>query len=428
MHLPPTPEPRDLLPPLLACLPTTFVSPRPPPALLPLLAPVLRQRANFLVAGNASEEGWIRLLNWDPERAAKLRPIVDELELEPHPVSGEIELDDVESIKYRRLDDETLQSRLDAAQFSLAPIYVWCESDEHGGTGPGWKLTELRALEDVEDGTEWFGSVMEANDAANTHSIAVPDNNSTTAPAQQPTQPAANNQEDDSDDSDDDGYWAAYDQTPGPSKQPSPKPPINTTAPDSSTSNRDRSSSEVEYFARYGAEVQPALDAHDPDEDHPELAGQSTLNGTTQRPTSTHPPPPPPQQQQQQPSQQPQQPQSPNLDTRPPWQKALHPYARPFDSAFATTTDLPSTHDLDITAPRPISPTTSHSSVEHLESCAAEMSSERTSQAENAVRQHIASEIKSLWRLASGAGLEREEFERVVGLEVQCLGMMERDE
>lgn len=413
MHLPPAPEPRDLLPPLLACLPTTFVSPRPPPALLPLLAPVLRQRASYLAPGNASEDGWIRLLNWDPERAAKLRPVVDELELEPHPVSGEIELDDLESIKYRRLDEETLQSRLDAAQFNLAPIYVWCESDEHGDTGPGWKLTELRALKDVEDGTTWYNSVAEANDAANTHSIPVP---STTAPAQQPQQAQADDEENDSDD---DGYWAAYDQTPGPSKNPSPKPPANAAAPQTTSSNRDRSRSELEYFARYGAEVQPALDAHDPDEDHPEL-GQSTLNGTTQCVLSTQP------QAQQQPRPTAQE------DTRSAWEKALHPYARAadaHDSAFATSTDLPSTHDLDITAPRPISPTTSHSSVEHLESRAAEMSRERNnSQVENAVKQHISTEIKSLWRLASSAGLDREEFERVIALEVQCIGMMDRDE
>jgi hypothetical protein len=411
MHLPPTPEPRDLLPPLLACLPTTFVSPRPPPALLPLLAPVLRQRASYLTPGNASEDGWIRLLNWDPERAAKLRPVVDELELEPHPVSGEIELDDLESIKYRRLDDETLQSRLDAAQFNLAPIYVWCESDEHGDTGPGWKLTELRALEDIEDGTTWYNSVVGANDAFNTHSIAVP----STAPAQQPAQAQADDGENDSDD---DGYWAAYDQTPGPSKNPSPKPPTNAAAPETTSSNRDRSRSELEYFARYGAEVQPALDAHDPDEDHPEL-GQSTLSGTTQRALSTQP-----QTQQPQPAQQ--------EDTRSAWEKALHPYARTtdaHDSAFATSTDLLSTRDLGITAPRPISPTTSHSSVEHLESRAAEMSRERSnSHVENAVKQHIATEIKSLWRLANGAGLDREEFERVIALEVQCIGMMDRDE
>lgn len=412
MALPQTPDPRDLLPPLLACLPTTFVSPRPPPALLPLLAPVLRQRANFLVAGNASEEGWIRLLNWNPERAAKLRPVVDELELEPHPVSGEIELDDIESIKYRRLDDETLQCRLDAAQFRLAPVYVWCESDEHGGTGPGWKLTELRALEDVEDGTAWFDSVAEANDAANTRSIEVPATSNGTAPAQQPAQQQAED-----DDSDDDGYWAAYDQTPGPSQKPSPKPPANAAAPQPIDSTRDRSRSELEYFARYGAEVQPALDAHDPDEDHPEL-GQSTLNGTTQRAVSTQQQPSPPKTESQE-------------DNRAAWEKALHPYARAsdaHDSAFATSTDLPSTQDLDITAPRPISPTSSHSSVEHLESRAAEMSKPTTSHVENAVRQHISTQVKSLWRLASGAGLDREEFERVIGLEVQCIGLMDRDE
>ena len=143
------------------------------------------------------------------------------------------------------------------------------------------------------------------------------------------------------------------------------------------------------------------------------------MNGTTPRALSTQP-----QTQQPQPAQQ--------EDTRSAWEKALHPYARAadaHDSAFATSTDLPSTRDLDITAPRPISPTTSHSSVEHLESRAAEMSRERNnSQVENAVKQHIATEIKSLWRLANGAGLDREEFERVIALEVQCIGMMDRDE
>lgn len=57
------------------------------------------------------------------------------------------------------------------------------------------------------------------------------------------------------------------------------------------------------------------------------------------------------------------------------------------------------------------------------------MSRERNnSQVENAVKQHISTEIKSLWRLASSAGLDREEFERVIALEVQCIGMMDRDE
>ena len=98
MHLPPPPDSRQLLPPLLACLPTAFVSPRPPPALLPLLSPLLRQRLNFLSSGSASRgDGWLPLLSWDAERAAKLTPIVEHMELEPHPVSGEVEMDDVQN-------------------------------------------------------------------------------------------------------------------------------------------------------------------------------------------------------------------------------------------------------------------------------------------------------------------------------------------
>ena len=62
------------------------------------------------------------------------------------------------------------------------------------------------------------------------------------------------------------------------------------------------------------------------------------------------------------------------------------------------------------------------------ESRAAEMSKPTTSHVENAVRQHISTQVKSLWRLANGAGLDREEFERVIGLEVQCIGLMDRDE
>ncbi|KAI7012833.1 hypothetical protein KC355_g5283, partial [Hortaea werneckii] len=82
MHLPPQPDSRGLLPPLLACLPTAFLAPRPPPALLPLLAPVLRQKLNYISSGN---DGWLPLLSWDKERAAKLPATVERIQVEPHP-------------------------------------------------------------------------------------------------------------------------------------------------------------------------------------------------------------------------------------------------------------------------------------------------------------------------------------------------------
>nr|OQO25703.1 hypothetical protein B0A51_07265 [Rachicladosporium sp. CCFEE 5018] len=407
MASPPAPDPRELLPPLLACLPTTFVSPRPPPALLPLLAPVLRQRLSYLAtSGTPSSDGWVRLLSWDADRAAKLPSIVEHLELEPHPVSGEVEIDDVDAMRYRRLDEETLHSRLEVAQFDLLPIYVWCETDEHGGTGPGWKLTELRSLEDVEDGAQWFERVAQANDAASTTSIAVPQANENSNGYHVPD---AKDEQIEEDDDDDEGYWAAYDQTPGgrtPATKRSPAPPSNA-----GQNARDRSQSELEYFARYSNEVQPALDSHDPDEDHPEL-GNSSLTGTTQRTRS----PLVPAAQQQDPTTRTAQPKDSPPDDRPDWQKALYPHvsAHPADSV------LPTPEFSSLEQPRAISPTSSIGSVEALERKA-----ERDDRAEMGIKMHIATDIKSLYRLARSVGMERGEFERVVRTELEVLGMMD---
>jgi hypothetical protein len=44
------------------------------------------------------------------------------------------------------------------------------------------------------------------------------------------------------------------------------------------------------------------------------------------------------------------------------------------------------------------------------------------------VRQHIGTSVKSLYRLARGAGIEREEFERIVRTELECLGLMDDDD
>lgn len=414
MQLIPSPEPRDLLPPLLASLPTTFVSPRPPPALLPLLAPILRQRVNYLSGSSNQSDGWIRLLSWDAHRGAKLPSIVEHLELEPHPVSGEVELDDPRAIRYRRLDSETLHARLELGQFNLAPMYVWCESDEHGGTGPGWKLTELRSLEDAEDdGVEWYETASEATDEANTRSIAVP--GATDSSASLPTPQSTQHQQDEHMDDDDD-YWAAYDQTPGRTPaQRSPAPPA--TASSALASSRARGQSDADYYNRYGSEVQPALDAHDPDEEHPEI-GDSTLNGTSQRPHST--------QQQAQPQTQPPPYAEPEPeDTRADWEKALYPNGRPgaHDSAIATSMQQSRHSSLEM--PRPISPTSSHSSVERLEEEAERMNGDGNGQAERGIRQHIATDVKSLFRLARSVGMERKEFERIVRTELELLGLME---
>ncbi|KAF2225469.1 hypothetical protein BDZ85DRAFT_177488, partial [Elsinoe ampelina] len=366
----PPPQTRDLLPPLLACLPTAFVSPRPPPALLPLLSPILRQRFQYLgdVKGANS---WLSLLSWDSQRASKLASKVEGLQLEPHPVSGELEVEDVKSTEYRRLDGETLQARLHATDFDLLPIFVWCETDTQGGTA-GWKLAELRALEDLEDGTEWYSSISEANDASSSH----PNGSRQTAGAStlQPEQ-----------EDDDDDYWASYDRTPArtPAKH-SPAPDSNHVFSQAKASPAPRSS-EDDYYARYTS-VQPALDDHDPDEAPAASEAHSTLTGGSL--SLSHP-----------------------------------------DSGFAShSLSLQPSNDLSPTvaiAPRPISPasSTSSKSIERLEK-KAQVEADMT-RAEVGVKSFIGSEIRNLFRLARSVGMEREEFDEVVKRELEVVSMLE---
>jgi hypothetical protein len=405
MHLPPPPDARDLLPPLLACLPTSSLSPRPPPALLPLLAPVLRQRINFLSSSGASgNDGWLPLLSWDPRRAAKLPAAVERIQLEPHPVSGEIELEDVRPAKYRRLDDETLHARLEVEQFDLLPVYLWVENDEHGGTGPGWKLAELRSLEDREDGEVWSDGISQANDIHDTTTISVPQLTGTNGHSN-----GAADQEGEEEDDTNDDYWASYDRTPGrtPAPKHSPAPP--PTASSLQARSLQQSQAEQDYYARYGSEVQPALDNHDPDEDTPEV-GESTLQGNSLLNNDLHL-------------------RLPNSDPPPPLYPGNSGTNQPHDSALATA--LEQSHS-DLSMPRPISPTspTSQSSVDKLEEQAAAMSMSTVSndRALLGIKQHISTDIKSLFRLAKTVGMDRSEFERIVKTELECLKLLEADE
>lgn len=390
MQLITAPVSRELLPPLLACLPTAFVSPRPPPALLPLLSPILRQRVNLLSSSNsAGNDGWLPLLSWDPQGASKLAGKIEGLQLEAHPVSGELELEDVNTIQYRRLDEETLQARLEVEEFDILPIYVWCTNDE-GATG--WRLAELRALEDRQDGTVWFDSTTEANEAAQAqprHSIPTPAGNGHASTS--------------ADVDDDDDYWASYDRTPG-GPTPARTPAKRSPAPNTHTFNSmasHQSSAEDDYYARYGTEVQPALDSHDPDEETPETQ-DSTLNGQTVL----------------QPQAQSKNPPDLNM---PSYGTSIPPSSTTKSSPAHALTSTLST-DQSIHTPRPTSPS-SQGSVERLEQGAAEMT-----RAEVGVKQFVSTEIKSLFRLARSVGIDRGEFERIVKTQLDLLGLMEGDD
>jgi hypothetical protein len=384
MHYITSPNPRELLPPLLACLPTSFFSSKPPPALLPLLSPLLRQRVSLLSgSGNTPSDSWLLLLNWNAERAAKLPEVVERVQIEPHPVSGEVELTDLENIKFRRLDSETLHTRLEIEEFGLLAIYLFCLGDgQPDGEEAGWKLAELRSLEDLEDGTEWFNSIDEANEGSGI---------SRTAPSQHlhPTKGSNGNgsssQPQNKDEDDDDSYWAAYDATPNgptPTAKRSPAPPPSSV-------QVGPTSTELEYFARYMNEVQPAMDPHDPEEEGQLAPGESTLNGHTLTTTTAAP----------------REPQTEAIETT--------------DFGPSPVTTNGHTTEETLHSPRPSS-SRSAGSIERLEHKA-----NTHSQAEVGIKQHISTDIKSLYRLARSAGIERDEFERIIKTELDCLSLME---
>ena len=388
----PTPEPRELLPPLLACLPTAFVALRPPPDFLPLLSPILRQRLQLLSGNGPTSSGsWLPLLCWDSQHASKLPEIVENIQLEPHPVSGEIELGDVGPATYRRSDSETLHARLELEEYGLAPIYLWCMGDESAG-GHGWRLAELRALREVsEAGRSWAQSITEADEIAKEVEFKEATREKGTGLNGRIGQLQDNGTEDDDDD---DGYWDSYDRTPGrtPAKRsPAPISSITTMG------DRKRSTSELEYYARYENEVQPALDPEDPSE---KTAGtnQSTVNGDLTQHLALN--------------------------------REVQALATSGNGSLGFNSSLSprqnhSSHDEQsesFSHPRPVL----NSSAEYLSRL--ENSAVNHSQAEVGIRQHISTQMKSLFRLAGSAGIERSEFEQIIQTELQGLGMLDMDE
>ncbi|QDS67839.1 hypothetical protein FKW77_007449 [Venturia effusa] len=399
MHYTPKPNPRELLPPLLAFLPLSFVSKRPPPDLLPLLAPLLRQRVSYLSSDSADSPSWLLLLNWNDARAAKLPDVVGRVQIEPHPVSGEVEFDEIQNIKFRRLDSETLETRLEIEEFGLIAIYLFCLGDgQEGGEEAGWRLSELRSLEDLDDGTEWFDSIDEADAAVTTSRAAITQQMRATGHSNgNGTSSQAKKAEDD----DDDDYWNKYDATPSgttPMTKRSPAPQAG-----SGGVQIGPTSSETEYFARYASEVQPAMDGHDPDEEGQLAPGESTLNGqnlTIAVPRS-------------------------NDDEE---QLVTPTQTRGLDGdhhgVYQPVTDTNGRAIVEeaLQSPRPSS-RRSTMSIERLENKADEHS-----QAEIGIKQHISTDIKSLYRLARSVGIDRSEFERIVKTELECLSLMELDE
>lgn len=383
-----TPDPRSLLPPLLACLPTAFVSPRPPPALLPLLSPILRQRVQIFTSDSLGPtDSWLRLLCWDARKAERLQEVVDGASFEPHPVSGEIELPDEMPVSYRRVDEETLHARILVSDYSLTAIYLWCPED-HAGGGPGWRVAELLPGDGSAEDDGWAPSIGEADSLAKDRimddALREAEEHDKKASHDENDKDRDDDKDDDKDDDDDDDheYWARYDATPGRT------PDINSPAPKPSSSVPKSSTADDSYFSQY-SDVQPAMDNDDPAEEYSGF-GTSSLTGNM-------------------------------------WASILQP---PVDGPEpARTNGYPTSDSMDkekamkLNHPRPASTTSSNSdAVGKLEQQA-----ENRSAYEIGVKQHIGSSIKGLFRLARCTGISRMEFQELVKTELELLNLSDRD-
>jgi hypothetical protein len=336
------------------------------------------------------------LLCRDPEKASKLPEVVENHEFEFHPVTGEMELEDAQLAGFRRLDEETLQSKFSLEDHGLVVIYLWCMGDDAGGES-GWKVAEVSIPDD--DETQWHPTVGAAGEA---HVTAKSEDyfhggneNRSEVSGHGKASEAIVAEEDD----DDDAYWRQYDRTPGPGSSPAPPAaPVQN--------GHKKQTSEDDYYAQY-ATVQPALDQDDPEPTTPKA--KETNEGldeygrprtdhfstvmkqhlSVDKPTADHlrrtPPPP------------------------------------PMFADVEVNGDTQAAEPATLASPRPSSPRSNSSDpVRQLEKLVSAQSTN-----DLAIKQHISTSIKSLYRLSRAAGLEKDEFEELVKTELDVLSMME---
>ena len=372
------PDTRAILPPLLACLPTAFASPRPPPALLPLLSPILRQRVNLNIgAADGSSGGWLSSLCWDSDAAAKLVNIVTKSDLfELHPVSGEVDYGQLKEIRYRRMDEETLQARVGIPDLSLIVTYLWCEVDE-AGSETRWLVSEVRPGEqlDQEETSGWYSSIAEAEGKARerimTDAIKQVQEMSIGSEASDILSPLRGSKEENDDD-----YWGRYLATPGTRSARSKVSP----APFPSSISQKSSNSEADYFARY-ASVQPEMDNDDPDGKAVEREEAGTAS----------------------------------YRRHPPQQHAQNPRR----SSVRSTAEMPnlkkhaSPTSFDVGGP----------ALKRVESVSVSQAA-----MEVAIKHHVSTSMKSLYRLCRGTGMEIDEFQRLIRIELETFSMLEENE
>lgn len=321
-------------------------------------------------SNSTAEDTWLALLTWSAAAGPKLSAHLATQEFIPHPSSGELEIGETNLKGFQRQDKETIRACMELLELDVEVIYMWIGNDPEG-EDDGWKIQDVRLSKDREE-QKWYPTIGEADqvfyDQASSYSVP---SISPPAFASAPQQAAVT---EDGEDEDDD-YWNMYDRTPA----RTPIVPQKQDAP-----------SEDTYYARYG-DVQPALEPEPPSASSNPITiplgaqnSYSPLSTQTANTASTTPP------------------------------TAL-------SSSFMSHKD---DHTTVTHAPRPISVASSSSSTRESIARLEENAALRM-QSEVGVKQHISTTIKSLYRLSKAAGIQRDEFERMVQTELSVLAMMD---
>ncbi|KAI0414818.1 hypothetical protein F5X98DRAFT_238083 [Xylaria grammica] len=374
--------------PLIPSLRAAAVSLQPSESVLPFLTPILRQRVQLL-SFSSTNDPWIRLLCYDTSKVPRLTEIAQGERLEPHPVSGEIEIDwdyDAET-RFRRVDEETLQALVAIRELELAFRLVYCTPDDED---PNWKVGEV-TVPDMPSPFSSFGGVSTIAEAERQFKESKQPKQTPVSSAHALLKPPNGHSIEQEDEDDDDDYWARYDATPG------TKTPATKRSPAPQMESAWNTSNEEEYFAQYD-NVQPAMDSHDPDEEaNVDVSLPLGLaSGTMSAVQNGH---------------------SDVEAAENSMQDSWMLTEPPRSSSPHSKTDEP---NIIHPCPRPASSAGSNASVEKLEAAAA-----RQEQNDFGVKQHVSRSIKSLFLLSRASGIDREEFERMIKTELDMLGLME---
>lgn len=309
-------------------------------------------------------------------------------------MSGEVEVDvDWEDgrevvVRYRRVDGETMWARIEIVGLGLWVRCVYCVGDSEGPVD-GWRIGEVGVLKnDGESEGEWFEGLETAEQAFS----AGKTNGDVVVVIPMVAEPV----QDEGDEDDDAAYWAQYDATPAATPGPdnrSPAPASVRQAPAVSGNTQVDGGAEDAYFAQY-ADVQPALDAHDPDEAGANGEVESSLGAQHEREFVS---------------------------------PAVLGNGNGNGNGITEVERAGRERDAQLEQPRPRSAESSTSgrsaAVEVLEDKV-----EREGRHDTAVRQHIGASVKSLYRLARAAGMGRGEFRALVETELAVVGVEEDED